>query len=336
MTPNQVISRTFASWVLWLVGAGLVGAQTPAGAPPKAETYPSPVSANIPAAADKPAVLVNGEMISMADVKAMIESRPYPTTLKADEIKGYRQATLDILIDNELLRQFFAKHAPKVAPADVAKEIRGLEEQLKKQNQTLAEFLKNAGESLEQLQKYVTVKLQWRGYLQSRMSDEQAKKYYEENKLFFDDVRVRASHILVKVPRNASPEQKQTLLSKAETIRQEIVSGKITFEAAAKQYSECNSKTKSGDVGFFRYKFDMLEPFAHAAFSLKPGDVSGIVATEVGYHLIKVTDRTQPKELSTFETVRDSMREIWAMDVELYQQIITHQRKTAKIEVFLQ
>jgi parvulin-like peptidyl-prolyl isomerase len=330
------------SWALLLAGAAVSWAQAPAGQTPaakppvKAETYPSPVSADIPNAADKPAVTVNGEMVSMADVKAMLESRPYPTSLKADEIKGYRQATLDMLIDDVLMRQFLAKNAPKVAAADIAKEMQVLQDQLKKEKKTLTEVLSAAGETTEHLQKFITVKLQWRGFLQVRMSEEQAKKYYEDNKLFFDDVRVRASHILVKVPRTATPEQKKALLSRAETIRAEIVSGKTSFEAAAKQYSECDeSKRKAGDIGFFPYRFRVVEPFARAAFSMKVGDISGIVASEHGYHLIKVTDRTQPKELSTFESVRESVREIWAMDVELYQQIISSQRKNAKIEVFL-
>ena len=113
----------------------------------------SPVSANIPAAADKPAALVNGEMVSMADVKALLESRPYPNVLTAEQIKGHRQAAVDMLVDDVLVRQFLAKYAPKVAPAEVAKELQNLEGLLKKENKTLQTVLKENGQTMEQLHK---------------------------------------------------------------------------------------------------------------------------------------------------------------------------------------
>ncbi len=179
-------------------------------------------------------------------------------------------------------------------------------------------LVKETGQTMEQLQKDVVARLQWRGYLQGRLKEEDARKYYEANKLFFDKVMVRASHILVKVPANATPEQKKLLLNRAEAIRQEIVAGKVTFETAVKQYSECPSRDRKdapGDLGPFPYKFVVVEPFAKAAFSLKVGEISGVVVTDFGYHLIKVTDRTQPKEASTYESIREAVREIWAQDV---------------------
>src|SRR5262249_2630087 len=156
---------------------------------------------------------------------------------------------------------------------------------------------------------------------------EQAKKYYEDNKPFFDKVYVRASHILVKVQASATAEQKQTLLNRAQAIRNEVAAGKITFEEAAKQYSDCPTKDKGGDIGPFPFKFVVVDAFARAAFSLKVGEVSNVVATDFGYHIIKATDRSQPKELSTYASVRDAVRDIWAQEVELYQQIVNHQRK---------
>jgi parvulin-like peptidyl-prolyl isomerase len=294
------------------------------------------VSANIPAATDKAAAIVNGEMISMAEVKALLETRPYPNSLTAEQVKALRQAAVEMIVDDVLLRQYLNKHAPKVNPADVAKEMQQLQEQLKQEKKTLQALLKETGQTAEQLQKDVAVKVQWQGYLQSRISEEQAKKYYADNKLFFDKVLVRASHLLVKVPPGAPAEQKKLLLNKAEAIRQEIVAGKVTFEAAVKQYSDCPSKEKAGDIGEFPYRFAVLEPIARATFAMKIGELSGVITTESGYHIFKVTGRTQPKELSTYESVRDIVRLVWAQDVELYQQIISHQRKNSKIEILLQ
>src|SRR5580692_7075845 len=120
------MSRMLLGLALGLGCTAAVVAQTPSGkAPPvpgKAETYVSQVSANIPAAADKPAALVNGEMVSMADVKTLLESRPYPNTLSAADIKGVRQGAVDMLVDDVLVRQFLAKFAPPVTKADIDKE----------------------------------------------------------------------------------------------------------------------------------------------------------------------------------------------------------------------
>src|SRR5579859_3860672 len=113
MTRKQAKGTTLLGLALWLGWAAAADAQT--GTPPaKTENYVSQVSANIPAAADKPAALVNGEMVSMAEVKSVLESRPYPTPMTADQVKGLRQAAVDMLVDDVLVRQFLAKYAPPV------------------------------------------------------------------------------------------------------------------------------------------------------------------------------------------------------------------------------
>jgi parvulin-like peptidyl-prolyl isomerase len=335
MMRTQDIGRNLLGLALWLSCIAAAGAQGSAKPPAKPETYVSPVSANIPAATDKPAALVNGEMISMAEVKSLIESRPYPNAMSAEVVSQYRQAAIDMLVDDMLVRQFLSKYAPKITQAELAKEMQNLQETLKKQKKTLADVLKENDQTMEQFQKDVASRLQWRAYLQSRLSEEQARKYYEENKLFFDKITVRASHILVKVPPGATAEQKKQVHSRAEVIRQEILAGKITFEAAAKQYSDCESKDRGGDVGTFPYKFVVAEEIARPAFSMKVNEISPVLTTASGYHIVKVTQRNEPKERSTYESVRDAVREIWSQDVELYQQIIAHQRKNSKIEVLL-
>src|SRR5437016_3651894 len=106
MTQRQAMRRKLLGLALWLCCVAGVAAQAPVGTPPaaspKPENYVSRVSANIPAAADKPAAMVNGEMVSMADVKALLELRPYPNPLTDADIKGYRQAAMDTLVEDVL------------------------------------------------------------------------------------------------------------------------------------------------------------------------------------------------------------------------------------------
>lgn len=87
---------------------------------------------------------------------------------------------------------------------------------------------------------------------------------------------VKASHILVKKR------------SEAEKILEELKKG-ANFAELAKKYSECPSRKRGGDLGWFG-KGKMVPEFEKAAFSLKKGDLSDIVKTQFGYHVIKVTD----------------------------------------------
>lgn len=89
---------------------------------------------------------------------------------------------------------------------------------------------------------------------------------------------VRASHILV----DSKP--------RANEILEEIKSGKISFEDAAKQYSMCPSGKNSGDLGFFP-KGVMVKKFEDVAFSINPGKISKPIQTQFGWHLIKVVEK---------------------------------------------
>lgn len=284
---------------------------------------------------EKPAAHVNGEPIAMADVRALLEARPSPVPLTAAQQRELRQSAVDMLIDDLLMRQFLRKNTLPAQPAEMQKEIDELKDALKKKTMTLEQFLRESKQTEEQFRQDVNARVQWKHYLGSRFPEPEVKSYYEANKVLFDKVFVRASHILVKVGPTAPEAEKKNARAKLETIRQEILAGKLDFGEAAKKYSDCPSKDKGGDIGPFPYKFVVVEPFAKAAFAMKKGDVSDIVVTDFGLHIIKVTDRTQG-ESTTFESVKDAVREVIAQEMDLYQHILADQRKAAKIEVDLQ
>jgi parvulin-like peptidyl-prolyl isomerase len=99
---------------------------------------------------------------------------------------------------------------------------------------------------------------------------------------------VRASHILVSykgVPQTSATRSKAEALKLAQDLLARAKKGEA-FDALAKQYSDCPSAKDGGDLGFFR-QGQMVPPFDQAAFSLKPGQMSGIVETQFGYHIIK-------------------------------------------------
>lgn len=119
---------------------------------------------------------------------------------------------------------------------------------------------------------------------------EELEKYYEDNiTAFKEDEQVRASHILIKVAGSDTEEQKKAKREKLEKILKDVRGG-ASFSENATLYSDCPSKDKGGDLGFFS-RGDMVKPFEEAAFALEEGDISDIVETQFGYHIIKVTGR---------------------------------------------
>ncbi|MBN1919063.1 MAG: peptidyl-prolyl cis-trans isomerase [Verrucomicrobia bacterium] len=127
------------------------------------------------------------------------------------------------------------------------------------------------------------------------------------------DEQVRASHILVGVPQpNPNEEDFTKAKEKILTIKAEIEAGTKTFEAAAAEYSDCPSKAKGGDLGFFPRQGAMVEPFAEAAYALKVGEMSEPVRTQFGYHLIKPTERSKEpaKEALINSKIMDVVRDI--------------------------
>ncbi len=294
---------------------------------------------------DQVAAVVNGEKILVGDVRKILDARPYPLTLTEEQKREMRKAAVDSLIEDALMRQYLSENVPvaQVNQTDFNKEFQDLVEGLKKQNKTLEQFYKETGQDATILRRDIVAKLQWRVLLTRFFPDAKAKEYYNANKPFFDKVFVRASHILIKLPANPSVEQRNKALQAMQVWRQEIIAGKVRFEDVAKQFSQCPSKDKKdkdnketpGDIGQFPYKFVVVPEFAKAAFSMKPGEISDVVQTVFGLHLIKVTDRTKG-EVSTFETMKDTVREVWAQDEDLFVRILAQQRKAGKIEIQLQ
>ncbi len=121
------------------------------------------------------------------------------------------------------------------------------------------------------------------------VTDEEVKNYYEENAYEFEhDVQVHAAHILIKVPPFADKDFRQKAKQRILSIKEKIEAGE-DFAQLAKTYSEGPSKVNGGDIGYFGTA-QMAPSFETAAFSLKPGEVSDVVTTQFGFHLIKVYD----------------------------------------------
>ena len=164
-----------------------------------------------------------------------------------------------------------------------------------------------------------------------KISDEEMKKYYEEHKVDYYKDEVKASHILISTVddngKELSEAKKKEAKKKAEEVLKKAKSGE-EFSELAKEYSDDpGSAANGGDLGYFT-KGQMVQPFEEAAFSLKSGEISGLVESEYGYHIIKVYDKID-KQL-TFDEVKDEIKKTLTEDK--YMESIEAITKKAKVE----
>jgi parvulin-like peptidyl-prolyl isomerase len=301
--------------------------EPPRPAPAQQKKTATPAAATTAAPADEVAAIVNGDKIMLSELVGRLEE----LGVKPEKREDVAGDVLDAMIDNSLMIQFLTGQKIAFDPKVVDKQIAELKAEYEKEGAKFSEALTRIGLTEQKLRASVIAEVQWDNYLKKTVSEKQLADYFAKYREYFDGTQVRASHILVEVAPDADDEARSAAQGKIERIRKELSSG-LDFSQAAKKYSDCPSKEQGGDVDFFGRSDKMVEPFAKAAFLLKVGEVSGVVETEFGYHIIKVTDRkagtrTKLDDPALHEQLLDSYGE------KLKNEIVANQRKVAKIEI---
>lgn len=298
-------------------------AQTPA-----AEATPAPPK---PMPAELPEVLarVNGEPVTKFDFERLVRNMeagngPIPAE-RRDEIL---RAALDQLITYNIMRQEVVSRGLSVSDADVEARIK----QMQAQFPSPAEFdkaLASRNTTLEQLRvdakQDMLIDKMMEGEVASvpEATDAEAKEFYDKNPDKFEQAeQVRASHILVRAAEDADEATKKAARAKIDGLLKRVKAGE-DFAALASEHSDDGSKAQGGDLGFFG-RGQMVPPFEEAAFSLKPGEISGVVTSPFGYHIIKTTER---KAASTvpYDQVKGQIV-----------QYLSNQKKQDRVENFIE
>lgn len=278
----------------------------PAPAPAAAQGTPPPAAAQLPPPAVKPVpaqlpeivARVNGEAINSTELESAVkglEGRaggPVP----ADQRDRVYRGVLDDMIGYKLLAQEAKARKIAVPDSDIDAQIAQIRSQFPSQqqfDQALAaqkltlEDVRNDARSSMSVEKLVE------GEIAAKIAvkPEAVTDFYQKNQdKFQQGPRVRASHILITVPQNADAAAKQQAKTKAEAVLKDLRAGK-DFGAAAKENSQDpGSAPNGGDLGFFE-QGQMVPQFEQAAFALKPGEMSELVETQFGYHIIKVAEK---------------------------------------------
>jgi peptidyl-prolyl cis-trans isomerase D len=128
--------------------------------------------------------------------------------------------------------------------------------------------------------------------------------------------KMRARHILLRVPKDASEPDIEAVRKRAEALHERVAGGEDFAKVATETSEDPGSKAKGGDLDFFQ-RGQMVKPFEDAAFALEPGAISAVVKTDFGFHVIKAEEK-KPAATQTFEDVkREIARELVTGDAAM-------------------
>jgi len=241
---------------------------------------------------------VNGVPILGGDLTAALNTlvplSSYHENVKPEKLDELRTKALDSLIDEELRYQEAVRLKMRVPPADVEQAL----VRARKAYRTPEEFERarhEAGATMPQLRasilRALLIRKTYEQVVGSKcaVTENDAATYYRENTArFVLPEQVRMSIITIGVERSASPREWERARHEAEELAHRIAAG-ASFEALAREHSSDPSKTKGGDLGFV-HRGQLIDEFERALTPLRPGQVSPVVQTIYGFHLLRLVE----------------------------------------------
>jgi parvulin-like peptidyl-prolyl isomerase len=332
---------TYRPWLAFVV-SGLVCWSAMA-----AEMMPAPAPvpsspAKIPEGNE---AIVNGQAISR---KAIFRSlKRVPEDRRAEE----RVRVINFLIDNLLIDQELIRLKVPADAKAVDARVMEIRAEIKKKKKDFDQVMEDLLLTEDELRAQLRADLRWDRYATEKATAQETRRLFDENPAMFNGSMVHARHILLTPPSkdpDASAQTKDRLALLKKQIEDKVAAGLAklapdldklkreeariklldqTFAEAAKNESDCPTKAQGGDLGWFP-RGKMVEPFAKAAFALKPFQLSDIVTSQVGHHLILVLDTRRGKEVK-YEDVKDLVKDVYIE--RLREDLLAKLRPAAKI-----
>ncbi|NVN89853.1 MAG: peptidylprolyl isomerase [Desulfuromonadales bacterium] len=166
--------------------------------------------------------------------------------------------------------------------------------------------------------------------------EEDLKKYFKEKgKTLLIPEQIRVRHIFFEVAKDLKPDERNKVLSRAEATLQRLKKGEDFAKLAREVSEDTDSGKQGGELGTLSPGSTSSEDFEKAAFSLKAGEMSAVVSSPYGYHIIRVDERTE-KRAATFEESREYIRANLQREAERIkvQEFIDQATKEAGLELF--
>ncbi|MHC4642837.1 MAG: peptidylprolyl isomerase [Planctomycetota bacterium] len=268
------------------------------------------------AAADGVAVTVNGVAIMEKDIDADFKkmTAQAPPAYVEQNKEQFRRQVLDRAIAIKLIDEKAKAAKITVTEEDILAQVNEIAAQQRMSSEDFKKMLQSRGMDYDEWKQQI----QWGVMLgklveadfgdQLNITDTDANNFYSANiKQFDTPEQVKASHILITpvTDPNVDPNEAEAgALAKAQDLLKQVKEG-ANFAELATANSDCPSKAKGGDLGYFG-RGGMAPPFEKAAFALKVNEVGDIVKTQFGYHIIKVTDKKEASR-KTFEQAKQEI-----------------------------
>jgi len=279
-------------------------------------TVPNEPNTSAEITGDSVAVTVNGVDITESQIEAEVKPQleKIAAQLSPAFAEQYKKQLRQQVIERMVIEQLLDQKVKAAGIVITEEEVIGrIKEMASKQQPPLSledfkVLIEAYGKSFDDVKERIKKGLGYEKFMQAQwagkinVTEDDAKKYYAENAKEME--QVKASHILIKLditdPNIDPNEAKAKAREKTEDMLKQIKNG-ADFAELARANSSCPSAAKGGDLGFFS-RGPMAPAFENAAFELKVGQISDIVETRFGFHIIKVTDRKD-----TFEQFKDDI-----------------------------
>lgn len=254
--------------------------------------------------------------------------------------KQMQRQVLDVLISQELLWQEAQKQNLIVSDQEVDQELERVKANFPSRQAFLIK-IEEGGFTEARYAEEIKQRLSAKRLVETdiarsvTVTDQDVHDYYVTNQARFsrpDEAHVR--HILIKVEANADQAAREAAKQKIDTILAEVRGG-ADFAALARQHSEGPSGPKGGDLGFVP-RGRLVGPFEEAAFALQPGEISDVVQTRYGYHVIKMEARRGGGPVPEKEVAGRIRKYLWSTKVDqAIQERLNSLREAGAVEIFL-
>ena len=296
-----------------------------------------------PVARELPAIVarVNDEKIERWEVEAAVREimlanlHPLPQAERDELVR----AVLDRIVDHHLAAQLARARGIGATDAELDADLREMRSE-QASDRAFEDRLATAGISAEQLGHQRRLSLDMaklvRAASGAAVSDAAISAYYRDNRdRFLLPEAVTASHILIRVNPDASADQRADARRRAAGIREQVLGG-ADFGRTARDFSEDTGTALAGGlVGTFP-RGQMDPAFEAAAFSAKPGEISDLVETPFGFHIIRVDEHAAGR-VQTLDEVRGDIKTLLGerAEQESLSKLIEEARRSAKIEIYI-
>ncbi len=299
------------------------------------------------AVVDRIVAVVNKEVITFSEIEKW--GRPFQEEIQVEDrlerrerVQEVLRKVLDRVVEEKLIEQEARKSGIKVT----SKEIEAAVEEVKQKNKIDQEGLEKAlaaeGLTLEAFKKDLERRILRTKFVHSAVKVEQKAGEKELIEFFQNNVNqyrvnesYRPAHILFLIPQGARPEQILGIRKKCQKVLERIKEG-ADFAKMAMEYSEdTSSRKEGGDLGEFK-KGELLPALEKEAMRLQVGEVSGLLRTEVGFHILKLLDR-KGGEPPPFEEIKEKVRaDYYEKELEkAYLQFLSKLKEKSVIEIKL-